>query len=104
MGSTTPITLTFNRTGGSLWSSPQTVTVAAIDDTVIEGSHTCTISHSATGAAEYSGVSIANVTATITDNDAAGVTVSAISGDTSEGGADATFTGFLCWMESQWRT
>ncbi len=54
------------------WNTPQTITVTANDDNVVEGSHTGTITHSATSSdANYNGISIANVTANITDNDVA---------------------------------
>lgn len=52
------------------WNVAQTITVAAVDDNVVEGAHTGTISHSASSSdANYNGISIANVTANITDND-----------------------------------
>ncbi|MGB7891373.1 MAG: calcium-binding protein, partial [Microcoleus sp.] len=53
------------------WNVPQTVTVTATDDTVVEGAHSGTINHSvASGsAAEYLPVAIAPVTVTIADND-----------------------------------
>src|SRR5690606_1414632 len=93
-GSVNPITLTFTRTGSSRWSNPQTVTVGAVNDGLIEGDHTCTISHAvaAGSAAEYVGTSISNVVVDITDNNSIGITVSPISGHTSESGAAATFT------------
>ena len=68
--SVNPSMLTFN-TGN--WNVPQPVTVSAVDDGVVEGSHTGTITHSAAGGG-YNGVSIANVVANITDNDSATVT------------------------------
>ena len=78
---------------------PQTVTVTATEDTVVEGSHSGTINHSvATGsAAEYLPVAIAPVSVTIADNDtattAAGVTVTQTGGSTivAEGGATETY-------------
>ncbi|MEZ2322181.1 MAG: DUF4347 domain-containing protein [Microcoleus sp.] len=81
------------------WNVPQTVTVTATDDTVVEGTHTGTIDHSvATGsAAEYLPVAIAPVTVTIADNDtattAAGVTVTQTGGSTivAEGGTTDTY-------------
>ena len=93
-GSSDPVTLTFTRTGATRWSNPQTVTIGAADDGVIEADHSCTVSHSiaAGSAAEYLGTSIGQVSADITDNDSAGIAVSAISGDTNEWGATATFT------------
>ncbi|MEZ2278979.1 MAG: DUF4347 domain-containing protein [Microcoleus sp.] len=81
------------------WNVPQTVTVTATDDTVVEGAHSATISHSvATGsAAEYLPVAIAPVSVSITDNDTAttpaGVTVTQTGGSTivAEGGATDTY-------------
>jgi hypothetical protein len=62
-----PITLTFTTAN---WNIPQTVTVTAVDDAVVEGAHTSTISHSATSAdGNYNAIAVANVTANITDND-----------------------------------
>lgn len=73
--------------------NPQTVTVTATDDAVVEGDHTGTISHSASGGG-YDGTTIADVTANITDNDiaytlAAGQ-VSVVEGDT--GATPISFT------------
>jgi len=64
------------------WNTPQTVTVVAVDDVIVEGDHTATISHAATGGG-YDGVLIANVSATIIDNDVPGVTVTASAGGTN---------------------
>ncbi len=62
-----PATLTFTPLN---WDVPQTVTVSGIDDSVIEGLHTGTITHSAASADTiYNGISIPNVTVNITDND-----------------------------------
>ena len=61
-------TLTFTT---SNYGTPQTVTVTAVDDATIEGSHTGTITHSASSGG-YDGVSISNVVANVTDNDSAG--------------------------------
>ena len=52
------------------WNTPQTITITAVDDSDIEGSHTGVITHSVTsGDGNYNGISISNVTAAITDND-----------------------------------
>ncbi|MCU0545457.1 MAG: S8 family serine peptidase, partial [Oscillatoriaceae cyanobacterium Prado104] len=52
------------------WNIARTVTVIAIDDAVVEGTHNGTINHSVTSAdATYNGSSIAPVTVAITDND-----------------------------------
>ena len=50
------------------WNVPQVVTVSAIDDGVIEGPHSGSITHSAVGSG-YDGVAIASVVADITDSD-----------------------------------
>ncbi|MDX2231130.1 MAG: FG-GAP-like repeat-containing protein [Leptolyngbyaceae cyanobacterium bins.349] len=52
------------------WSTPQTVTVTAIDDTAIEGTHSSTIAHLASSSdSRYNGMAIAAMTAIVTDND-----------------------------------
>lgn len=61
-----PATLTFT-TGN--WSTPQTVTVAAVDDAVFEGPHTGAISHNANGGG-YNNVPLGTITVAISDNDA----------------------------------
>ncbi|MBD2043328.1 Calx-beta domain-containing protein [Microcoleus sp. FACHB-672] len=67
----------------------KTLTVAVTDDFVVEASETFFVNlsnPSNTAIADIQGI------ATITDNDAAGITVSAISGNTSEAGDGATFS------------
>lgn len=65
--SSAPSTLTFTALN---WSSPQSVTVTVIDDTLVEGKHIGTISHTATSDdANYNARAIPNVTVNITDND-----------------------------------
>jgi len=72
--SVSPTTLTFTSAN---WSVAQTVTVTAVDDVLVEGAHTGTISHSAASAdPNYNGIPVANVTATITDNDTMSVDLS----------------------------
>ncbi|MCY2991112.1 MAG: autotransporter-associated beta strand repeat-containing protein [Planctomycetota bacterium] len=56
------------------WATPQTVTVQAVNDAVVEGTHSGTITHTASGGA-YDSAMIASVTATITDNDTATVSI-----------------------------
>ncbi|MGL5195791.1 MAG: putative Ig domain-containing protein, partial [Chroococcales cyanobacterium] len=61
--------ITFTSTN---WNQTQTITVTAIDDTEIEGDHSGTITHTVTSTdATYDGITIAQVTASITDNDIA---------------------------------
>jgi hypothetical protein len=53
----------------SNWSTPQTVTVTAFNDAVAEGTHSGAITHAAASTDPgYSGIAIAAVTATITDD------------------------------------
>lgn len=60
--------LTFPANAAAL--SPQTVTVNATDDALVEGDHTGLIAHTITGG-DYDGLSLAGVTAAIRDNDLA---------------------------------
>ncbi|MBC6934721.1 MAG: SH3 domain-containing protein, partial [Chloroflexi bacterium] len=82
----------------------QTVTVTAVDDLVVEGAHTCTITHAvgAGSAPEYIGLAIPNVVANVTDNDTPGVTITESGGSTdiAEGGATDTYTVVLNAMPS----
>ena len=63
-----PATLTFTPT---TWNTAQTVTVTGVDDAVAQSSdRSVTISHSATSTdAAYNGITIADVTVTVVDND-----------------------------------
>jgi hypothetical protein len=76
------------------WDTPQTVTVTAIDDSLDETSpHICVIEHTASSSDPlYDGIPVADVNVNVTDNDTSDITVSAISGDTTEAGGTATFT------------
>ena len=75
--------------------TPQPVNVTAVDDAVVEGSHTSTITHAAASSdTNYNGITINNVVANVTDNDTVGVTI-AESGDTTdvtEGGPADTYS------------
>ncbi|MCT7967674.1 putative Ig domain-containing protein [Laspinema sp. D1] len=54
------------------WNVPQTVEISAIDDNLVEGLHTGTITHTAISTdPNYNGIKINSVTANITDNDSA---------------------------------
>lgn len=77
------------------WDTPVTVTATAVNNNIAEGTHTSTITHSATSAdADYDGITIASVTSTITDNDTAGVTIASTDGATAvtEGGSTDDIT------------
>ena len=85
-----PATLTFTP---SNWSTAKTVTVAAAQDTDA-ANDAASITHAvdaAQSADEYDNVNIAGVAVTVTDDDTAGVTVSASSVTVAEG-ASATYT------------
>lgn len=79
----------------SNWSSVQTVTVTAVDDAVGEGVHSSTVQHTASSTdSNYNGISIADVVASITDNDIPAViaTESGGSTDVEEGSGTTTDT------------
>ena len=89
--SVSPGSLTFTATN---WNVPQTVTVTAVDDAVVEKVHSGQLTHAAvSGDASYQGIAVSELTAQITDNDTAGITVSPTGGlVTTEAGGQVTFT------------
>ncbi len=89
-GLVTSGTLTFTTAN---WSAPQTVTVSAVNDAVIERAHTGIITHtlSSTDTA-YHGMSGTSLIATIQDDDAPALVFTAVSAPVTEGGATATYT------------
>jgi len=98
-GAGTAIGLTFT-TGN--WSTPQTVTVTAVDDAVAEGAHTSTITHTAASTdSNYDGIAIANVTANVTDNDTAGVTITETGGSTDVAETGPTSDMYNVVLDSQ---
>ena len=75
--------------------TPQPVNVTAVDDAIVEGLHTSTITHAAASSdTNYNGITINNVVANITDNDTAGVTIAESGGttDVTEGGSADSYT------------
>jgi large repetitive protein len=90
-GTVTPATLTFTSAN---WNAPQTVTVTGVNDDVADGNQPYSIVTAAAISIDlgYAGMDAANVSVSNTDNDTAGITVSAISGPTTEAGGTATFT------------
>ncbi|NJK60116.1 MAG: hypothetical protein HC918_07590 [Oscillatoriales cyanobacterium SM2_1_8] len=77
--STDVTTLTFTSAN---WNVAQIVTVTAVDDAVVEGTHTGTITHSATSTDNnYNNITVPSVTANITDNDMATIKIHAIQGN-----------------------
>ena len=90
-GSSSVVSLTF--TTGT-WSTAQTVTVAAVDDSTAGGNESVSLTHAvkdADSATEYAGVTGAPVTVTVTDDDSAGVTVNPMTLSISEG-ASGSYT------------
>ncbi len=81
----------------SNWSTPQTVTVAAVADSAVEGAHSGTITHTITTSdSTYQGVTVASVNVSITDSvvseSPVTVTPSGGSTDVAEGSGTDTYT------------
>lgn len=78
------------------WDTPQTVTVTAVNDDIVEGTHSDTVDYAVTSNdTEFDGLSdTAVLTVTITDNDTSGITITESSAATAvtEGGATDTIT------------
>ena len=76
------------------WNGTQTVRVTGVNDDIADGQQQYAIVFSATASADtaYAAITPGNIAVANTDNDSAGITVSAISGNTSESGAQASFT------------
>ena len=69
-----PSRLTFTASGAGIWSTAQVVTVTAVDDNVDNtgNARNASITHALTvGSSDYGGVSVPDVTVTVTDDDAA---------------------------------
>jgi hypothetical protein len=89
--SVTPLTLTFTPDN---WNVPQTVTVAAVDDHVVEGDHFATISHTAASAdGNYDGILISPMAAGIADNDDGDELPPGAPGTVEQRGNDLVITG-----------
>ncbi|MBD6617094.1 type I secretion C-terminal target domain-containing protein [Komarekiella sp. 'clone 1'] len=76
------------------WNQAQTITVTAVDDDVVEGNHTSTLSLTAASAdASYNDIAIASINVSITDNDQL---INGTSGRDTLVGSDGTdiITGF----------
>ncbi|MDP6759220.1 MAG: hypothetical protein QF481_01730, partial [Acidimicrobiales bacterium] len=86
-----PSTLTFTAAN---WSTPQTVTVTGVDDSIDDGDQDTTVTASvvaASSADAYDGVANQAVTATTTDDDTSGYTLSTTTASVTEGGSTDTF-------------
>jgi len=76
------------------WNSSRLVTVTGVNDDVDDGDVVYSIitAPASSSDSNYAGLNAADVSVTNIDDDTAGITVSAISGDTTEAGGTATFT------------
>jgi len=76
------------------WNSAQLVTVVGEDDDVDDGNvaYGIVTAPASSSDSNYSGLNANDVAVTNLDDDTAGITVSGISGDTTEAGGTATFT------------
>ncbi len=90
-GTVLPMSLVFTNAN---WNTAQLVTVTGVNDNLDDGDVMYSIVTAAATSSDvkYNGMNPANVSATNIDNDTAGITVSAISGNTNEAGGTATFT------------
>jgi hypothetical protein len=91
-GTVSPTSVTF--TSGN-WSSTQTITITGVNDAVDDGNIAFTIVTAAASSTDglYNGMNAVDVSATNTDDDAAGVNVNPTSGlTTTEAGGQASFT------------
>jgi large repetitive protein len=84
---TSPLTFTTAN-----WNTNQLVTVTAINDTVVEGAHSCVTGAIAASGGGYTGVTGTAQTFTITDNDTGAITVATTTATATEGGANGAFT------------
>ncbi|HEX2877742.1 MAG TPA: hypothetical protein VHP33_41115, partial [Polyangiaceae bacterium] len=90
-GTVSPASLVFTSMN---WNSPHVVTVTGVDDKVADGPqpYSVIIDASTSNDPLYKNLDAADVLASNVDNDSAGITVSAITGDTKETGTTASFT------------
>ncbi|VAX05439.1 hypothetical protein MNBD_GAMMA19-1651, partial [hydrothermal vent metagenome] len=84
------------------WSTLQTITVTGIDDNFADGDsdYSIVISAATSQDADYNGLDPVDISLVNTDDDTAGFTVSALSGNTTETGVSITFTLALTSMPS----
>lgn len=92
-----PIVLTFTPANALI---PQTVTITAVDDNVVEGNHTSTITHTvSSGDSHYNGLAVSNVVANIVDNDFPPPTSIVIDELMYDPASDETAPGVGEWIE-----
>jgi large repetitive protein len=75
------------------WNTGVTVTVSAVDDSLADGTQTCVIQTTATSSDPvYNNLAAEDITVTVLDDDAPGITVSALTSiTTTEAGGTASF-------------
>ena len=84
------------------WDTAQAVTVAAVDDDIVEGPHTCIISHSVSSSdPNYHQIAAADVTANITDDDVAGVAIVESGQSTNVHEAGLTWDNYTIVLDSE---
>jgi hypothetical protein len=90
-GTVNPASLTFTSAN---WNAPHMVTVTGADDMVADGAqpYTVVVDPATSTDAKYAGLDAPDVPVTNVDNDSAGISVSAVTGDTKENGTNASFT------------
>lgn len=90
-GSLSASSLTFTSAN---WDAPQSVTVIGVDDDIDDGDVFFTVQTGPTSSDDddYDGLDPTDVGLTNLDDDTAGISVSPLSGDTTEAGGTATFT------------
>jgi hypothetical protein len=88
----TPTTLTFTTAN---WNTAQTVTTTAVNDVVVEGTHSCATGAISAAGGSYTGVTGTAPTFTITDNDVGTITIVSTVPTATEGGATGAFTAVL---------
>ena len=90
-GGSAPLTRTFTSAN---WSTPQSISVEAVNDLIEEGGHSGTITHTLSSADPvYGAMASAGVSFNITDNDTAGIKITESGGSTdiSEDGTQDTY-------------
>ena len=86
----------------SSWNFPRQIIVTAVDDTAQEGPHISTITHAATSAdPDYNAIAISNVVSNITDNDAAGVSITQSNGSTNVSEQGPTSDAYVIVLDKQ---
>ena len=87
-----PATLTFTNAN---WDTPQTVTIAGVNDSLVDGNQTTNVTVSVVDGSsddDYDSVADQTVSVTTSDDDTAGATLSGTTATVSEDGTSATFT------------